>query len=53
MKSFSSPSQLSLVFMIKIIQYLQFSAVGIIARKNVDANKPSVVAFSTANPGQL
>lgn len=53
MKSFCSPSQLALVFTTKIIQYLQFSAAGIIARKKIDANKPSVAAFGTAKPGQL
>jgi len=53
MKSFCSPSQLALVFTTKILQYHQFSAVDIIARKNIVANKPSVVAFGTAKPGQL
>lgn len=53
MKSFCSPSQLALFFTTKIIQFLQFSAVGIIARKKIDANKPSVAAFGIAKPGQL
>lgn len=52
MKSLCNSSQLALVFTTKIIQYLLFLVVGIIARKKIDAKKQSVVAFSTDKPCQ-